>query len=517
MFLDQDIINNLKGIFASLQNDYTLVVNSTADKNGSDLSAMCQEVASTSPRITAQIIQGDRLSLSLLRNGETTGVVFRGIPSGHEFTSFLISILNADGQGKNLPDESLRSRIERLNTPIQLTTYVSLSCTNCPDVVQSLNIMALYNQGISHEMVDGAIYKEEVESLGISAVPAVYANGKELHMGQSSLGELLLKLEKAVGVSESEGKSVDNTPKSYDLLVVGGGPAGAAAAIYSARKGLRVAIVAGRIGGQVNETTGIENIPSVVETTGTQLAADLRRHAEVYHIDLLEQREVTGISLQGEKKLVATNLGEQFIADQVIIATGASWRKLGVPGEEEHIGRGVAFCPHCDGPFFKGKDIAVVGGGNSGIEAAIDLAGISSRVTVLEFMPELKADSVLQEKLKSLPNVEVLKNVATQEVVGENNKVKAIKLKHRESGEELNIDLSGIFVQIGLAPNTKAFSELVETNRMGEIVVDERCRTSVPGIYAAGDCTTVPYKQIVIAMGEGAKAALTAFDDRIRM
>jgi alkyl hydroperoxide reductase, F subunit len=361
-------------------------------------------------------------------------------------------------------------------------------------------------------MVDGALFQEEVDRLGVSSVPAVYLGDELVHVGKASLGELLLALEAKAGAHPLSDEPIR---RSYDLVVVGGGPSGIASAIYSARKGLHVAVVAERIGGQVNETTGIENIPSVVATTGTQLASDLRKHAETYSIDLLDNRQVESISLSGDKKEVKTNLGELISTDQVILATGAAWRKLGVPGEAEYIGRGVAFCPHCDGPFFKGKDIAVIGGGNSGIEAAIDLAGICRSVVVLEFMDTLRADTVLQEKLATLPNVTVRKAMATKEVLGDGTKVTGLRVAPRDGGDEEVIALDGLFVQIGLAANTKPFESLVELRR-GEIVIDERCRTSVPGIYAAGDCTTVPYKQIVIAMGEGAKAALTAFDDRIR-
>ena len=512
--LDQSMLDSLKGIFAQLTGNYTLSAATTNDKNGNDLSTMCRQMASVSEHIVAEVHPADRLSLTLLKDGKELGIVFRGIPGGHEFTSLLLAILNADGKGKNLPDELLAARIGALNTPLKLTTYASLTCTNCPDVVQSLNLIALYNQGITHEMVDGAIYKEEVERLDINAVPTVYANGELLHVGKSTLGELLAKLEEKIGAGKID--TLPSAAKQYDLVVVGGGPAGTSAAIYSARKGLNVAVVAERIGGQVNETVGIENLPSVPQTTGAELAAALKTHAQTYNITLLEQRLVEAIREEDGGFVLSTSLGEELKTSQVIIATGAQWRKLGVEGEDRYIGRGVAFCPHCDGPFFKDRRVAVVGGGNSGIEAAIDLAGICSYVTVLEFMPELKADVVLQQKVRSLPNVEVFTNVATEEIVGDGSKVTGIRVKDRNTNHTRTIDLDGVFVQIGLAANSAVFASMVETNRVGEIVVDERCRTSKAGVYAAGDCTTVPYKQIVIAMGEGAKASLTAFDDRIR-
>ena len=324
---------------------------------------------------------------------------------------------------------------------------------------------------------------------------------------------MLRKLEEVYG---SRVTGSQDEEKRYDVIVVGGGPAGSSAAIYSARKGLKVGIVAERIGGQVKETVGIENLISVPSTTGSRLADDLRTHLRHYPIDLFEHRKIEKIELQDKNKLLITNGGERFIAPAVIIATGASWRRLNVPGEVDHIGKGVAFCPHCDGPFYKGKHVAVVGGGNSGIEAAIDLAGICSKVTVLEFLDELKADQVLQEKVLSLPNVEIFKSSQTLEVLGDGTKVTGIRVKDRTNGSERMVPLDGIFVQIGLKANSEIFNDILDTNRAGEIVIDAHCRTSRPGMYAAGDVSSVPYKQIIISMGEGAKAALSAFDDRIR-
>ena len=513
MQLDQNILSQLRGLFAGLKSNFTLRVDHAGHPKAEELLTMVRDFVSTSEHLSLEEGNAEALRLSLLKEGRPTGISFRAIPGGHEFTSLILAVLNADGQGKNLPEEVFIRRIQALKTPLRLTTYASLSCTNCPEVVQALNLFSLYNEGIEHEMVDGALFQEEVDARSIASVPAVYAGDELIHVGKASLGELLVALEQKVGAQPLSDEPIR---RSYDLIVVGGGPAGIASAIYSARKGLKVAVVAERIGGQVNETTGIENIPSVAKTTGTQLAADLRKHAEDYSIDLLDSRQVSEV-INGEDgdKTVKTNLGEELTAPQVILATGASWRKLNVPGEAEHIGRGVAFCPHCDGPFFKGKDIAVIGGGNSGIEAAIDLAGICRSVVVLEFADTLRADTVLQEKAASLPNVTIRKAVATKEVLGDGTKVTGLRIAPRDGGAEEVLTLDGLFVQIGLAANTKPFEGLVELQR-GEIVIDERCRTSVPGIYAAGDCSTVPYKQIVIAMGEGAKAALTAFDDRIR-
>lgn len=513
--LDTSLIEQLRGIFAELKNDYTFEV-SVSENHASrgQLLELLNDVASTSNRLSVKENSGEALSFDILKNGQKTGIRFRAIPNGHEFTSLLLAILNADGKGKNLPDEFVTKKLKSLKGDIHLTTYMSLTCTNCPDVVQALNAMAVINPRITHEAVDGAIYKEEAEGLDLQGVPAVYADGELLHVGRSNFGELLAKLEARYGVETAEVE--EQTVREYDVIVVGGGPAGSSAAVYSARKGLKVAVVAERVGGQVNETSGIENLISIPRTTGPKLADDLKNHMKEYPIDIFENRSVKDVTVEEKQKVVTTRTGEIFTAPALIIATGAGWRRLNVPGEAEYIGRGVAFCPHCDGPFYKGKRVAVVGGGNSGIEAAIDLAGICTHVTVFEFLDELKADKVLQEKLKSLPNVDVFLHSQTTEVINNGDKVIGMKVKDRKTEEERFVDLDGVFVQIGLAPNSSAFKDVVNTNRFGEIEIDERARTNVPGIYAAGDVTTVPYKQIIISMGEGAKAALTAFDDRIR-
>ena len=512
--LDAALKDQLKGIFAGLNATYTFEIYvSDTHESKQELLDLLEDVVSCSDNLNMRVNAGESLEFYLLKNGEKTGIGFRGVPNGHEFTSLLLAILNSDGKGKNFPDESVCNRVKALNGPIQITTYVSLTCTNCPDVVQALNAMTTLNPQIQHVMVDGAINEAGVEALKIQGVPSVFADGKLIHVGRGEFGDLLSKLEAQYGVDESK---TEKTVKEYDVIVVGGGPAGSSAAIYSARKGLKVGVVAERIGGQVKETVGIENLISVPSTTGAQLADNLRLHMQQYPIDLLEHRRIEKVEVNGIEKALSTSTGETFKAPAVIVATGASWRRLNVPGENDYIGRGVAFCPHCDGPFYKGKHVAVVGGGNSGIEAAIDLAGICSKVTVLEFMDELKADQVLQEKAKSLPNVEIFVSSQTMEVVGNGDKVIGIRVKDRKTEAERVIDLDGIFVQIGLAANSGVFKEIVETNRPGEIVVDTHCRTNIPGIYAAGDVSTVPYKQIIISMGEGAKAALSAFEDRMR-
>lgn len=512
--LDSAMKDQLSGIFAGLTANYILDTQvASLHESRAELLELLDDVSDCSDKISCQVSEGKGLEFSLIKDGVVTGIKFRGVPNGHEFTSLLLSILNSDGKGKNIPDQSICNRVRALNGPIHLTTYVSLTCTNCPDIVQALNAMTTLSEEITHEMVDGAINQKEVAAKNIQGVPSVYADGNLLHVGRGDFGELLAKLEAQYGIKENATEAV---VKNYDVIVVGGGPAGSAAAIYSARKGLNVAVIAERIGGQVKETVGIENLISVIETTGEELANNLKGHMSAYPIDMLEHRRIEKVEVVGKEKILSAAGGETFIAPALIVATGASWRKLHVPGEAEYIGRGVAFCPHCDGPFYKDKHVAVVGGGNSGIEAAIDLAGICSKVTVFEFLDELKADKVLQEKIKSLPNVEIFLHSQTTEVVGNGDKVKGIRVKNRKTEEERIMDLDGIFVQIGLVANSGVFCELVETNRTGEIIVDTHCRTNVPGIYAAGDVSTVPYKQIIISMGEGAKAALSAFEDRMR-
>ncbi|MGC3977269.1 MAG: alkyl hydroperoxide reductase subunit F [Paludibacteraceae bacterium] len=511
--LEQELKNQLTSIFEVLESEYILdIFVSPTHQSRSELLELLNDVAACSEKINCRINDGAELEFLLLKDGIATGIKFRGVPNGHEFTSLLLAILNSDGKGKNIPDETVIAKVKALKGLIHLTTYVSLTCTNCPDVVQALNLMSVLNPNIKHEMVDGAIYQNEVNALKIQGVPAVFADGKMLHSGRGDFGELLAKLDEKYG---SDTTQLETTVKNYDVVVIGGGPAGSSAAIYSARKGLKVAILTEKIGGQVKETLGIENLISIPKTTGEELAANLKSHINDYDIDLFEHRQVEQIEFDGKNKILYAGT-ELFIAPAIILATGASWRKLNVPGETEYIGRGVAFCPHCDGPFYKGKHVAVIGGGNSGIEAAIDLAGICSKVTVFEFLDELKADRVLQEKAKSLSNVEVFLSSQTTQVVGNGEKVTGLKVKNRTSGEEHLVALDGVFVQIGLTSNSAVFKEIVTTNHAGEIEIDARCRTNINGIYAAGDVTTVPFKQIVIAMGEGAKAALSAFDDRVR-
>lgn len=512
--LEQTIKNQIIDLFGSLKNRYTFLIKaSNSHPNKKELCSLLEDVASSSHQINIEILETEGLSFTILKNNENTNVIFRAVPNGHEFTSLLLAILNLDGIGKNLPDEILTQRIKRISEKIELKTFISLTCTNCPDIVQSLNIMAFLNNNISHEIIDGAINREEVEKLNIQAVPSIYANGKQLHVGRSSLGELLAKIEKQIGI---EFTPLDKQNKEYDVIVAGGGPAGVASAIYSARKGFSVAIVAEKIGGQVTETVSIENMISIPKTKGSELSGNLMKHLNDYSIDILENRLVKNLEVTDGLKTLTTSLEETLTTPALIIATGASWKKLNIPGESEYIGAGVAFCTHCDGPFYKGKKVVVIGGGNSGLEAAIDLSSIASEVHVLEFMDELKGDQVLQDKTKELSNVSITTNAQTLTIEGDGSKVTSIQYKNRATNKIENLITDGVFVQIGLNANSQVFANTVATNAIGEIEIDSYCRTNQAGIYAAGDVSIVPYKQIVIAMGEGSKAALSAFDDKIK-
>jgi NADH-dependent peroxiredoxin subunit F len=512
--LDQALKDQLSSIFEGLKSNFTFQIKvNSGQPNRTELIELLQEVASCTDKIDCEIVDGESLSFSILKSGEASSIIFRAVPTGHEFSSLLLAILNMDGLGKNIPDELIIKRIKALKGQLHIQSFISLTCTNCPDVVQALNVMAILNSNIKHEIIDGGINKNKIEQLNIQAVPTVYANGELLHVGRSDLGELLAKLEEKLG---SDYQPSTAEVKNYDVIVVGGGPAGVTAAIYSARKGLKVALVSDHIGGQLNETQGIENMISIPKTTGKQLVTDLRSHLTEYPMEILENRKIEQVDLVNGLKQVRTSMGEILIAPALIIASGASWRRLNVPGESEYIGSGVAFCAHCDGPFYKNKRVAVVGGGNSGLEAAIDLSGLATEVTVLEFMHELKGDQILQDKIKKLPNVNILTGTETLSIDGDGSKVTSIQLKERNSGNTQQVNLDGVFVQIGLTSNSQVFKNMVEVNKYGEILIDAHCRTNVQGVYAAGDVTNVPYKQIVIAMGEGSKAALTAFDDKMK-
>ncbi|EJS07576.1 alkyl hydroperoxide reductase subunit F [Bacillus cereus] len=507
MILDADIKTQLSQYLQLMENDILLKVSAGDDNVSKDMLSLVDELATMSSKITVEKVELERTpSFSVNRPDENTGVVFAGIPLGHEFTSLVLALLQVSGRAPKV-EQKLIDQIKNIQGEYHFESYISLSCHNCPDVVQALNVMSVLNSGITHTMIDGAAFKEEVESKDIMAVPTVYLNGESFGSGRMTLEEILAKMGNGPDASELSDKD------PYDVLVVGGGPAGASAAIYAARKGIRTGIVAERFGGQVMDTMGIENFISVKKTEGPKLVASLEEHVKEYDIDVMNLQRAKRLE---KKELIEVELenGAILKSKSVIVSTGARWRNVGVPGEAEFKNKGVAYCPHCDGPLFTGKDVAVIGGGNSGIEAAIDLAGIVKHVTVLEFMPELKADAVLQERLNSLPNVTVLKNVQTKEITG-TDKVNGISYIDRETEEVHHVELQGVFVQIGLVPNTDWLGETVERVR-GEIVTDKHGATNVPGVFAAGDCTNNPYKQIIISMGSGANAALGAFDYLIR-
>jgi len=514
--LDQDMIEQLKGVFSKLEDPITLRVHpSTHDAQG-ELDQMLSAVASTSPMIRVE--RAEQTSaipcFEILHEAIPTGIRFRAVPGGHEFTSLILAILHADKKGRQ-PDQGIISRIQNLKGPVRVRTYMSLSCENCPEVVQALNLMASHHDDFEHETIDGALAQDEVTSLGIQGVPAVIVNGKLLHSGKAALSDLLAKLEEAFGKKEA---TIATDLGTFDVAVIGGGPAGASAAIYSARKGLKTAIIADKMGGQLQETKGIENMISIPYTEGVKLSASLSQHLGAYPVQVLEHRRVREIEAEAREgfREILLESGERLRAQNLIVATGAKWRELGIPGEKEHIGLGVAFCAHCDGPFYKGKRVVVVGGGNSGVEAAIDLSNIATDVTLLEFGDQLKADTVLVDKARALSNVKILTQAKSTRVIGDGSKVSGLEYEDRSTGEKHTLITDGVFVQIGLLPNSQFVRGLVETTPYGEIVVDAKGRTSAAGIYAAGDVTTVPFKQIVIAMGEGAKVALTAFEDRMR-
>lgn len=515
--LDNNIKEQLKTIFAGLQGDIAFgMVSRPDDVRSAEMLEFLQEVASTSARLSVSTHDGtvDAPEFEIIKGGKATGVKFCGIPNGHEFTTLLLAVLNADGQGKNLPDAALTARIKALKGPLSLRTFVSLTCTNCPAVAQALNVVALLNPAVENTVTDGAVVPGLVEESDIKSVPAVYAGDRLVSVGRITLGDLLAKLEEISGTSQDT-QSGASVVREFNVTVLGGGPAGCAAAIYCARKGFTTAVVAGAIGGQVLETMEIGNLISVPSTTGPKLAANLKEHMAGYPIELFENRTVDSVSIEGTEKELRC-VGETFRSRALIIATGAGWRHLSVPGEAEHIGHGVAFCTHCDGPYFAGKRVAVVGGGNSGIEAAIDLASLCPHVDVFEFTDSLKADSVLQKKLATLTNVDVHLSSQVGEIIGDGKSVSDIRVKDRITGEEAVYPVSGVFVQIGLMPNSSLFKGQLPLNKGGEIEVDRSCRTAVKGVYAAGDVTDVPYKQVVIAMGEGGKAALSAFLDFMR-
>ena len=516
--LDQDIKQQLAAYLERVQEPFEMVATLGEDAKSAELRELLQEVASMRPdKITLRTDGTDARvpSFTLARPGSGTQLTFAAIPMGHEFTSLILALLWTGGHPPKVAPEVLE-QIKALDTDLDFEAYISLSCHNCPDVVQALSLMAILNPRIKVTVIDGGLFQDEIQARDIMGVPTVFQGGQMFHSGRTSLEEILQKVDTGAARRDADRLSAK---APFEVLIVGGGPAGAAAAIYTARKGIRTGIVTERFGGQVNDTLEIANYPGVPETTGPQYAAALEQHVRNYEVDVITAQSVAELIPAAEAGgLVTVKLanGGRLQSRSVILATGARWRNVGVPGEQEYKTKGVAYCPSCDGPLFKGKDVAVIGGGNSGVEAAIDLAGVVHHVTVLEFMPEMKADAVLIKKLKSLPNVTVHTNAQTTEITGESGKVSGLKFKHRGDGTEARVDLEGVFVQIGLVPNTEWLSDTVQRSRFGEIEVNARGETNVRGVFAAGDCTTVPYKQIVVAAGAGSTAALSAFDYLIR-
>jgi alkyl hydroperoxide reductase subunit F len=516
MALDITIKNQLQDYMTRLVNPIKLLANLDETASSQEMLEMLEEVASLSEKITLnkETDVSKRIpSFEVNRETDVTGITFAGIPSGHEFTSFVLALLQAGGHPLKIDAEKIE-QIKNIQGKFHFETYISLSCHNCPDVVQALNAMSIINSNISHVMIDGALFQKEVEDKQIMAVPTIFLNDKPFGQGRMELDEIVNKIDSSASLKEAEKISKKET---YDILIVGGGPAGASAAVYSARKGLRTGIVSERFGGQVMDTLGIENFISVKATEGPKLVTALEEHVKEYDVDIMNLQRAKSIQKNDENALFEVELenGGKLKSKSVIVATGARWRELNVPGEKEFKGKGVAYCPHCDGPLFKGKHVAVIGGGNSGVEATIDLANIVGHVTLFEFAPELKADDILQKRLYSLPNVDVILNAQTLEVLG-TDKVNSMIYLDRKTNEKKTISLEGIFIQIGLLPNTDFVKNTVDLSKFGEIIIDSHGQSSLKGLFAAGDATTVPYKQIIIAMSEGAKASLGAFDYLIR-
>ncbi|WP_313307229.1 alkyl hydroperoxide reductase subunit F [Stutzerimonas balearica] len=514
--LDSNLKTQLKAYLEKVTQPFEIVASLDDSAKSEEMLALLNDINGLSDKITLNTAGNDarRPSFALVRHDREIDLRFAGLPMGHEFTSLVLALLQVGGHPSKLAPE-LIEQIQALEGEYRFETYFSLSCQNCPDVVQALNLMAVLNPNIHHVAIDGALFQEEVEARQIMSVPSLYLNGEPFGQGRMGVEEILAKLDTGAGARDAEKLKAKS---AFDVLVIGGGPAGAAAAIYAARKGIRTGVAAERFGGQVLDTMAIENFISVKETEGPKLARALEEHVREYEVDVMNLQRASQLIPAGDDGLhtVRFDNGGELKAKTLILATGARWREMNVPGEQEYRGRGVAYCPHCDGPLFKGKRVAVIGGGNSGVEAAIDLAGIVAHVTLLEFGESLRADAVLQRKLQSLPNVSILTMAQTTEVKGDGQKVTGLVYKDRHSDEVHDLELEGIFVQIGLLPNSDWLKGTVNLSRFGEIEVDAKGQTNIPGVFAAGDVTTVPYKQIVIALGEGAKASLSAFDHLIR-
>ena len=516
--LDDGLKTQLKAYLQNLRQPVELVASLGEGQGSKDMLALLEDVAATSDKVSLNLAGDDarKPSFSITRDAGDASVRFAGLPLGHEFTSLVLALLHVGGHPPKFDAEVL-DQVRALEGEFRFETYFSQSCQNCPDVVQALNTMAALNPNITHVAVDGALFQKEVEERQVMAVPTVLLNGQPFGQGRMSLEQILAKLD--TGASAREAEKI-KAKDAYEVLVIGGGPAGAAAAIYAARKGIRTGVAAERFGGQVLDTMAIENFISVSHTEGPRLAANLEQHVKDYDVDIMNLQKAVGLvpaKIPGGLIEVKLENGASLKSRSVILSTGARWRNINVPGEAEYKNKGVAYCPHCDGPLFKGKRVAVIGGGNSGVEAAIDLAGIVAHVTLIEFDSELRADAVLQRKLASLPNVKIVTSALTTEVHGDGARVNGLTYKDRNHDSVHRVDLEGVFVQIGLVPNTEWLKDSgVALSGRGEIEVDYRGATSLPGVFAAGDATTTPYKQIVIAMGEGSKSALSAFDYLIR-
>jgi alkyl hydroperoxide reductase subunit F len=515
--LDSNIKGQLRAYLDRLQQPIELVAAYDDSTAGTELRGLVADIQDCSGKVSLRedATRTRKPSFAIAIQGEAPRVEFAGVPMGHEFTSLVLALLQVSGYPPKVEADVI-AQIRALSQPLHFEVFMSLSCHNCPDVVQALNLMAALNPNIRTTIIDGALFQEEVERRNVMAVPMVFLNGENFASGRMSVEEIIAKLDTNAGAREA---AKLNAQEPFDVLVVGGGPAGAAAAVYAARKGIRTGVLTERLGGQTNDTLGIENYISVLETQGPKFAADLESHIRQYGVEVMTRQRAARVVPAAETGgyiEVHTEEGGVVKSRSVILSTGARWRNVNVPGEQEYKNRGVAYCPHCDGPLFKGKRVAVIGGGNSGVEAAIDLAGVVSHVTVLEFGGELRADAVLVQKLKSLPNVTVKTEAQTTKITGDGTRVNGITYTDRASGTSQHVELEGVFVQIGLVPNTEFLKDVVELNRFGEIIIDAKCGTSVAGVFAAGDATTVPYKQIIISAGEGAKASLSAFDHLIR-
>lgn len=514
--LDANLKTQLKGYLERLARPVEIIAYAGDDAKSRELLQLLEQIREQSDKITLR--RGETAdtrvpSFALTSPGEDIHLTFAGIPLGHEFTSLVLALLQVGGYPPKV-EQALIDQIKALKGSFRFESYFSLSCQNCPDVVQALNLLAVLNPGIEHVAIDGALFQSEVSERQVMSVPAIFLNGEPFGAGRMGVEEILAKIDTGAGDRAVE---AINAQAPFDVLVVGGGPAGAAAAVYAARKGIRTGVVAERFGGQVLDTMSIENLISVPHTEGPKLARALETHVREYDAEIINGQQATKLEQVADGFRVTLASGAALTGASVVLSTGARWRRMGVPGEEQYIGKGVAFCPHCDGPLFKGKRIAVIGGGNSGVEAAIDLAGVVGHVTLIEFDKVLRADEVLQRKMKSLPNVTIVTSARTTQVKGDGKRVTGLAYEDRVSGETRDLALEGIFVQIGLVPNTEWLKGALSLNARGEIIVDEHGATSIPGVFAAGDCTTAPYKQIVIAMGEGARASLAAFDYLIRL